>query len=367
MCCFCLLLLLAGCQTSYDRLKSESDNPELAHLRACFVSCDQRETFVNTLGLDGTPVRVALHELGPTHTRDRVLVCIHGVLADSRMWRFFAGDLSRDHDMLLVDLPGCGRSDAPDPESMGPEAYAPQDLAHRTLESLRAYLASRPDSTRLVLVGHSLGGAVILRAYVDDRLRNQYADVLKRVESLVLFSPLDVAVEKAHPVILELSRITGWRIWSAVQLGILRDRVADAVFDSVSDPALALREEADAKVEILTDWPRRRAMQAMLNRAVPGRGMRPNWNQIDPLVERYPLVSPPTLIVWGVRDEVLPLSMGYKLAAQLPHASLKPIPRAMHSFVVEQPAVAAQHTRDFLSGLDASTVDEQHSSSTAAE
>ena len=76
--------------------------------------------------------------------------------------------------------------------------------------------------------------------------------------------------------------------------------------------------------------------------------MRPDWERVEQLVADYQNVQVPILILWGARDETLPVSMGYKLQAQIPDAELRVIERSMHSLPLERPVVTASNIRQFL-------------------
>ncbi len=56
----------------------------------------------------------------------------------------------------------------------------------------------------------------------------------------------------------------------------------------------------------------------------------------------------PCLIVWGARDETFPLSMGYKLQAQLPDATLIVIHDTKHSMQLERPRLSSSVVREFI-------------------
>jgi len=347
-----LVPFLGACAGDYAALSREASVPELARLSEAYKQRGNHTALVSTTGQSGLAIDIALHRVGESGGGP-LLVCLHGAFADHSIWRYLGGDLVTDHDLLLVDLPGCGESGKPDPDRASPQTYTVPDCAARVLQALRAQLEQEPPGRRVVLVGHSLGGAIAIRMFANEALSGEYADVLSRVDNLVLLAPLDVAVEKVHPLLLEVSRVSGVRIWTTLQLGVLRDRVASGVRGAVASPKRALREDADAKVAILTDWDRRRAMQAMLARAVPYEGNRPDWGKIDAIVATYSRVKVPTLIIWGVHDEVLPVSMGYKLAAELGNAQLVAVPNGMHSLVAEEPTAVAWVMREFLAGRTA--------------
>lgn len=348
---FIVPFLLVGCAGgSYSRLVKEANVSTLAAMREAYAGVPNHTTLVPTSGVSGAPCRVALHDIGIKGDRE-LLIFVHGIFSDHRMWRFLAGDLAKDYDVLLVDLPGCGESDRIDPDKAPDTTYTTADLTRRVLEAMQSHFLSRPTPpTRVTLVSHSYGGALAIRAFGDPVIRKDFESTVEAIDRMVMFAPLDIAVEKAHPILMELSRISGVRIWSALQTGLLKERVASAMLESSFHPHRALREEADAKMKILTDWGTRRAMQATLTRAVPSKNGRPDWEKIDRIVASYAQVNRPALIVWGVHDEVLPVSMGYKLTAQLPDARLITIPDGMHSFALEQPDVAARIMRAFLRG-----------------
>ncbi|WP_369068906.1 alpha/beta fold hydrolase [Kineococcus terrestris] len=94
----------------------------------------------------------------------RVLL-VHGLGGASTAWAPVTGDLGRDHRLLLVDLPGHGRSPVPGP-SEGPDAMTPAALGRRLL-ALAVRLRGE-DGHPVHLVGHSFGGWVALEAAARD-------------------------------------------------------------------------------------------------------------------------------------------------------------------------------------------------------
>ena len=305
-----------------------------------------RREMIGTGDPTSPTARISTEEIGAR--RGEVLVFVHGVFADRTMWRFVAGALAPRHNLLLIDLPGCGDSDKPHPTKRPESIYSPQPLARRILQVLRAHLRTREDAPRIRLIAHSLGGAIAIRMFACPELRREFQDVIDRIDAMVLLAPLDVAIEKEHPTLTQLLGLRGVHIWSARGLGKLRKGVAKSLIDSRGEGEVIFQREADHKTGVLTDAPSRRAMQAMLYHAVPRLRGRPVWREIDQVVARYPQVTPRTLVIWGEHDEVLPLSMGYKLVAQLPDARLTAIPKGGHSLVLERPELIAQLAHEFF-------------------
>ncbi len=338
-------LVLCGCASPYSQLVREDSLPDLRAAKQATMAHPARKVLAPTLGPSGDTLKLAVHELDGGQS-DVVLVFIHGVFADHDTWRFVAGDLARDHGVWLVDLPGCGESEAP--RHISDSDYTIPDVAERTLQALRHCLVGKA-SPRLALIGHSYGAAVIVRMFADAGLRQRYGDVLNQVDRLVLVSPLDVALNGPAPVYRQIAEASGVRVGLASVFGELRKRVAKATISSVADPSRALREEADKRIEILRDSARREALQLMIARAVPWtKDLRPDWDQIEPVEAAYSGIDRECLITVGMRDEALPSSMSYKLAVQLPKASFVPLKGVMHSPHIEAHERCATMIREFV-------------------
>ncbi len=340
----------AGCASTYESLVP--DPASFPDGSPCSLDRTGRVRRIPTHGPESSPVFLEIEERGDGR-EDTVIVLIHGVFSDRRIWRFVAADLERNHDLLLVDLAGCGGSDAPDPEALGPGGYGPESQARRVLEVLRAVQADRPAPARLVLVGHSLGGAIALRMLGDPALRDEFSDVLGRVRGAVLFSALDASFVQPDPGIRAVAEVSGLEIDLGNLLGAIREKTAVAVQLGVADPSRALRSDAERFAEILSDAARRRALQAMIRSAFPLReDLRPDWERVRRIEEGYRRITLPILLVWGARDETLPCAMGYKLAAQLPNARLAVVADGMHGLPTEHPWTCAGQVRTFLGSGD---------------
>src|SRR5207245_2432277 len=180
-----LLLRQAAAVSPLQKLPSEQQIPELEALARANALLPETVCFPKTLREDGHTVRLAVHRRG-SGTNQQALVMIHGVLADHDAWRYLTGDLGTDFDLWLLDLPGCGDSDKPDPDLLGPEGYSPTAIAERVLQALQQSLAARAQPTRLLIVAHSLGGMTALRMMGDPDLRQRYASVLRQIDGMVL-------------------------------------------------------------------------------------------------------------------------------------------------------------------------------------
>lgn len=99
--------------------------------------------------------------------KGRTLVFLHGYCEDSTIWNDIAEELEIDYQVVRIDLPGFGRSEAWE-EPWGMEAMA--QAVHAVLEHLRV--------SSFILLGHSMGG------YVSLSLAEQYPGMLEGLAML---------------------------------------------------------------------------------------------------------------------------------------------------------------------------------------
>ena len=332
----------------YNCLLSESQIPEFKAHAEADATLPEKIVFKTTCRANEPPVRIAVHQRGPG-TNDCILIMIHGILASHDSWRYLTGDLSSNFDLWIIDLPGCGDSSKPDPGELAADGYGPGAIADRVMQALEQCLADRNDSPRLVLVAHSLGGMITLRMTGDLELRQRHAQLLRQVDGLVLFAPGDVNVNQASQVFITIAKLTGLKVFVGDLLGIVGEATAKSTMNGFMSPHCATKETADQLYHILTHGDERRAAQAMIKEAVPWKFKenRPDHDGIRQLEKNYGNIDKPCLIVWGDCDEILPESMGYKLAAEIPGAKLVVLIDCMHSIELERPDDCVRLIRDF--------------------
>jgi len=261
---------------------------------------------------------MAVTEDGPAE----VFVMLHGYGGTSFTWRYWAPALAARGRLLLVDMKGFGAAPKPDDG-----AYGPVDLAALVADLIRVL-----DLSRVTLIGHSLGGGVALLTSFslpgDDR---------DRVARLVLIGA--PAYRQRLPPFVHLARLPQASAALLRLVGarrVVRLVIRSVVFDRDS----ATEEMVDAYAAPLAT---RDGVRAALD---AGRMIVPD--DIDELSRRFTDLDLPVLLLWGEHDRVVPVSIGERLAAELPNARLVVLERCGHLPPEERPEASLALVTSFL-------------------
>ncbi len=342
-------VVLVACAPTYKRLPTLDHVPEFKRLAD---AAEARRVRVWTLPvgeIDGVPYSIVAEETGDGPP-DTLVVLIHGLVSDRTTWQFVSGHLGGTHRLWIPDQLGCGESDRPDPRKVGEAAYSPTGSARQILEALRQRNEEAGWPERIFFVGHSLGGAVVLRVLGSPELREAYPRIFERVDSAMLIASLGFAVHRSNETLDQMSRMGSFKLGIARGTRIFKERVAHELVYSAENPDLVFKLDVDRLLNAFDGKQARLATQAIIRQAVPFDEWtrRPDWDAIDALVEDYANVDVPVLVLWGKRDETLPLSMGYKLQAELPDARLRVVEQGKHSLQADRPELVAEWIGRFL-------------------
>lgn len=270
------------------------------------------------------------------------VVLLHGLGESADDWWGLMTHLASSYRLLALTLPGYG-SDRRDPsdgdglrqgdhahdvvEDASPEGFARFCNAFNTVKELQ----------RPVLVGHSLGGLIALRAALD---RPDLWRALVLVGSAGLGRHVTPALQ-------------------AAALPLVGDVAATV---ARSRPGALLRAAGKAPLVFGRPW---RVPPGWLvdqyRRAQDGRFMETTLRALRAqigisgqrrvVLDELPMLSLPTLLIWGTADHVVPVAHGRAAAARLPDGRLETLSRLGHVPHVEDPARVATVVRDFLATL----------------
>jgi pimeloyl-ACP methyl ester carboxylesterase len=247
------------------------------------------------------------------------LVLVHGLGGAASNWIELAPLLARRHRLLVPDLPGHGGSDAL-PAVSGLEPYADRV----------ALVAEREGMLPAPVVGHSLGGMIVLRLALrrpDD------------VTAIVLAGAAGLSIGNVfgRQLLSLFTAVRPGRIAARHRAWVVRSpRLRKLVFGfvSVSDPVALTNEAVDGFL----------AAQ-LLHTDVDGA-----WQALradDPRQE-LEAIGCPVLVLWGAEDVQLPLDDAFEYTRRL-RAQLRVIPGCGHLLIGERPDACERAIEDFLS------------------
>ncbi|MDX1658085.1 MAG: alpha/beta hydrolase [Nitriliruptorales bacterium] len=260
-----------------------------------------------------------------------VLVLIHGITQNSTTWQ----QLSRHLDtgrLVAVDLPGHGESENPPGDhSMGAYASTVRDLM---------LLLGHDSAT---LVGHSLGGGIALQfAYQFPEM----TDRLVLIDSGGLgieVSPLlrAASLPGADPVIALLSTDAVKQFATSLSRGLQR---------------LGLRFGTDLAevwrgLDNLADPTQRQAFLRTVRGAIGLGGQRISANDKLYLAEHVP-----TLLIWGAKDRIIPLTHATDAHEAIPGSRLRVLRDAGHFPHLDAPRTVAEHVGAFVEETEPAAV-----------
>jgi pimeloyl-ACP methyl ester carboxylesterase len=247
------------------------------------------------------------------------LLLVHGLGGAASNWTELAPLLARRHRLLIPDLPGHGGSSAL-PAVSGLEPYADRV----------ALVAEAEGMLPAPVVGHSLGGMVVLRL------------ALRRPDDVV-------AIVLAGAAGLSVGNVFGRQLLSlftAVRPGRIAARHRGWVarsprlrrlvfgFVSVADPVSLSNEAIEGFL----------AAQ-LLHTDVDGA-----WQalRMDDPRQELEEIRCPVLVLWGAEDVQLPLDDAFEYTRRL-RARLRVIPGCGHLLIGERPEACADAIETFLS------------------
>lgn len=243
------------------------------------------------------------------------VILLHGIPTWSFLFRDLISSLANERRVLAPDLLGFGYSDKRDcfDRSIGRQAEA-------VIAWMDALGLGRAD-----VVGHDIGGGVALRLAVLHS---------KRVARLCLMNcvcydswPIEMMLQLGHP---EARRKMSASALIMLLRQALKQGFAISPDDEFLDGLLAPYTTEVGKTSLIRN-------AAALN-----------TNLTTEITHLLPRVSAPTLILWGQDDGFQLPKYGKWLAADIPGAKLKQLPKAKHFVMIDAHENVARLLEDFL-------------------
>jgi pimeloyl-ACP methyl ester carboxylesterase len=267
---------------------------------------------------DVQKIRVEGHELAfHRQGQGSPVLLVHGITTYSFIWRDILPALARDHEVVAIDLLGCGASDKPLDMSYG--------IAHHVelLEAFTQALGFGPFS----LVGHDIGGGIVQRFAVKHPERLTHAAVVNGVG--YDFWPVQPIIAMRTPIIRQMAMAT-------LDLGAFKVIIKRGLFH---------KERVTAELMAYFSKPMETSLgrKAFLHFAES----LDNRDLMD-ISDDLQRTQIPFLIVRGTDDVYLSSEIAQRLHRDIPGSQLVEVSEAGHFIQEDQPARLIEVLRAFL-------------------
>jgi pimeloyl-ACP methyl ester carboxylesterase len=244
------------------------------------------------------------------------VVLVHGTPWSSFNWRHIIPALARWWTVYYYDLLGYGQS----------EKRSGQDVSlgrqNLVLEKLLEYWGLDAP----FIVGHDFGGTTVLRTHLLGKRDFQKIVLIDPVALAPWGSPFFLQV-KAHQEVFE-------GLPANIHEALVSAYVRGATYQPMT---------AETLTGIIKPWLGRVGQSAFYRQI--GQADQHYTNEIE---AKYSSITRPVLILWGERDEWIPVSRGRQLQAAIPASEFYSIPGAGHLVQEDAPALLVSHIIKFL-------------------
>lgn len=263
-------------------------------------------------------ISIKYRELSQGHPY--TLLFIHGFGAASHYWQGLQEHFAAAYNTVALDLKGFGYSDKPRDGN-----YRVSDQA----DLVKAFIEAK-NLSNVILVGHSMGGAVALLTYFNLPPG--------QVKGLILLDNASYGQEL--PEFIHLLRDP---VLSTLGPALLPDKLMvkhmlRQVFYDDSKITESMISQYAAYLKTPGAYP---ALRQTAKQIIP--------ENVDDIIDQTVNLNIPVLIIWGENDQILPLSSGQRLHYDIKGSEFVIIPEAGHNVHEEKPAETIQAMTSFLS------------------
>jgi pimeloyl-ACP methyl ester carboxylesterase len=263
---------------------------------------------------------------GEEHGTDGAIILLHDFPAGAFAWEQIMPQLSGlGRAVYAFDMLGYGFSDHP----------WPADTSVWGQADALSYLLKQLNLSNIILIGHGFGGAVA--QILATRL---YRD---QTQSIVLIDTL--CYQFAFAPNWPLPEMQKRQDFDAPKQTALEDVLHDlrATLPLATTRPDAFKSSLDT---YLAPWSTEEGKELLFQHI---RLLIPNY--INAVSTDIQVVKKPTLVIWGEKDEIVPLKYGQRLSREISTARLVVVPNAAHLILFDAPGAVAQAIGEFVRGL----------------
>lgn len=233
--------------------------------------------------------------------KGKTVVVLHGWGDNSAGLSVLCDHLSKQYDVIAVDLPGFGGTVPPS------VAWGLDEYAH----FVKAFLRKIGVKKVWAYIGHSNGGAMAIRGLASGDLE---------AEKLVLLASAGIRnVYKGRNKALRIITKTG-KLFSAPLPAAVKQKLRRKVYKTVGSDMLVAEHMQETFKRVVTDDVRADAAQLVL----------------------------PALLLYGENDEATPVWYGEQFHELIPVSTLEVLPGAGHFVHIDRPAEVGRAIGEFL-------------------
>jgi len=242
--------------------------------------------------------------------RGSPVLLIHGFGEFLEVWGYNISPLSGHFTVYALDLPGHGLSEEP-------RADYTLDYAARFVTDFMKTL----EIERASLVGHSLGGLLCLKVAID---------FPEKVNKLVLVD--SGGLSREAPLIYRLATLPV--LGKAILKPTLETVIKHGMKKGFYNPAIIARDWVDLSYKYLKMPKLKRTLWNLIRSNASIDGLHPEVIVTDKLH----LVRPPTLLIHGAQDQVIPVDYARLACKLIPNVKCEIIDRCGHCPHIEKAA-----------------------------
>ena len=246
------------------------------------------------------------------------LVLVHGTPWSSFNWRHIIPALARWWTVYFYDLLGYGQS----------EKRSGQDVSLAAQNQVLRALLEHWGLESPFMVGHDLGGTTVLRTHLLEQWDFRKIALIDPVALAPWGSPFFTHVKKHRPAFEGLP--------AYIHAAIVSAYVQGATFRPMDAQTLA---------GIVKPWLDPIGQSAFYRQMA--QADRRFTDEIEPV---YKTITRPVLILWGERDQWIPIARGNQLHRAIPTSEFYAIPNAGHLVQEDAPAILVAHLIEFFVG-----------------